>query len=70
MFAANGSSSFDDYIRGVETVSDPYYGTSQQSNNQSFHWTDGYGTYRSSNEATYDPNHTEVGNWTLMKGVR
>lgn len=67
---SGGSSSFSDYLRGVETVSDPYYGTSQQSNNQSFHWTDGYGTYRSSNDVTYDPNRSEVGNWTLMKGVR
>jgi hypothetical protein len=61
---------FDDYIRGVETVEDPYYGTSQRSNTQQFHWTDGYGTYRSSNDATYNPNHSEVGNWTIMKNIR
>ncbi|HEX5070074.1 MAG TPA: hypothetical protein VFV78_07645 [Vicinamibacterales bacterium] len=66
----SGAAKFDDYIRGVTTVDDPYYGTSQQSNNASFHWTDGYGNYRNSNDATYDPNRTEVGNWTPMRAVR
>jgi hypothetical protein len=68
-----GSSSaakFDDYIRGVTTVDDPYYGTSQHSNDTSFHWTDGYGNYRNSNDVTYDPNRTEVGNWTPMRAIR
>jgi hypothetical protein len=66
----NAASKFDDYIRGVMTVDDPYYGTSQQSNTKQFHWTDGYGAYRSSNDATYDPNRTEVGNWQQMRVVR
>ena len=47
---------FDDYIRGVETVDDPYYGTSQHSYNEQYHWTDGYGSYRNSNDPTYNPN--------------
>lgn len=66
----SGAAKFDDYIRGVTTVDDPYYGTSQHSNDTSFHWTDGYGNYRNSNDATYDPNRTEVGNWTPMRGIR
>ena len=69
---AEGRSSadkFDDYVRGVDTVDDPYYGTSQQSYNEQFHWTDGYGNYRNTNDATADPNRTEVGDWTLMKNV-
>jgi hypothetical protein len=61
---------FSDYIRGVDTTNDPYYGTSQHSSNEKFHWTDGYGNYRNTNEVTYDPNRTEVGNWTLMKNIR
>jgi hypothetical protein len=60
----------DDLIRGVTTMEDPYYGTSQHSNDTSFHWTDGYGNYRGSNDVTYDPNRTEVGNWTPMKAIR
>jgi hypothetical protein len=66
----SGSAKFDDYIRGVTTVDDPYYGTSQHSSDTSFHWTDGYGNYRNSNDTTYDPNRTEVGNWTPMKAIR
>jgi hypothetical protein len=57
---------FDDYVRGVDTVDDPVYGTSQHSSSEQYHWTDGYGTYRNSNDASYDPNHHEVGSWTLM----
>jgi hypothetical protein len=66
----SGAAKFDDYIRGVTTVDDPYYGTSQHSNNTSFHWTDGYGNYRHSTDTTYDPNRTEVGNWTPMRAIR
>jgi hypothetical protein len=71
--AASGTSAadaFDDYIRGVETTSDPYYGTSQHSADQQFHWTDGYGNYRDSNDASYDPNRTEVGQWQMMPPIR
>ncbi len=60
---------FDDYVRGVDTVDDPYYGTSQQSSNEQYHWTDGYGGYRNTNDASYDPNQKENGSWTLMKAV-
>ncbi len=62
----SSSDKFDDYIRGVDTTDDPYYGTSQHSSNESFHWTDGYGSYRNSNEAGYNPNQSEGGNWQLM----
>jgi hypothetical protein len=68
--ARSSTDKFDDYIRGVETVDDPYYGTSQHSTDNSFHWTDGYGNYRHSNDVTYDPNRTEVGNWQPMKPIR
>lgn len=61
---------FDDYIRGVDTLEDPYYGSTQLSSNNQFHWTDGFGSYRSSNNALYDPNQSEVGNWTPMRQVR
>jgi hypothetical protein len=64
------SAMLDDYIRGVDTVDDPYYGTSQHANTTSYHWTDGYGTYRNSNDATYDPNQNENGDWRLMPSTR
>lgn len=61
---------FSDYLRGVETLDDPVYGTSQHSFNQQFHWTDGYGSYRHSNDATYNPNQHENGDWQLMTPAR
>jgi hypothetical protein len=61
-----GNDAQDDYIRGVETMNDPDTGTSQHSFLEQYHWTDGYGNYRNSNDASYDPNHAENGNWQLM----
>ena len=68
--ARTSADRFDDYIRGVETTDDPYYGTSQHSYNESYHWTDGYGSYRNSSDATYTPNQNENGNWQLMQPAR
>jgi hypothetical protein len=62
----SGNDGQDDYIRGVETMNDPVTGTSQHSLTEQYHWTDGYGNYRNSNDASYDPNHAENGNWQLM----
>jgi hypothetical protein len=62
----SASDKFDDYVRGVDTTDDPYYGTSQHSSDESYHWTDGYGSYRNSNDASYNPGHSENGGWTLM----
>lgn len=61
---------FSDYIRGVETLDDPYYGTSQHSIQQQYHWTDGYGSYRNSNDSAYNPNQSESGDWKLMTPLR
>lgn len=47
---------FSDYVRGVERMQDPYWGESEQSYNERYHWTDGQGNYRSSNDSTFDPN--------------
>lgn len=68
--ARTSADNFDDYIRGVDTVNDPYYGTSQHASTEQFHWTDGYGNYRNSNDTTYDPTRSEVGNWQLMQPAR
>jgi hypothetical protein len=66
----SASDKFDDYVRGVDTVDDAYYGTSQHSYNEQYHWTDGYGSYRNSNEPGYNPNQQENGNWQLMQPAR
>jgi hypothetical protein len=58
---------FDDYIRGVDTVNDPYTGTSQQTG--TYHWTDGYGNYQNSNDVNFDPNRTSNITWTQMTPV-
>lgn len=73
--AANAPASrdgFSEYIRGVETMKDPYWGTSQQSYNQKHHWTDGHGNYRSSNDSTYNPNVGAGGGvtWQRMEPAR
>jgi hypothetical protein len=64
----DGVDKFDDLIRGVDTTDDPYYGTSQHSTSESYHWTDGYGGYRNTNDPGANPNVTEGGGtWTLMQ---
>ena len=65
-----GADKQDDYIRGVDTVEDPVYGTSQHSLTEQYHWTDGYSNYRNSNDPNYDPNKHENGDWQLMPLAR
>lgn len=55
--AAGGSGDgFSQYIRGTTRMSDPYWGTSERDSNYSYHWTDGQGNYRASNDAGFNPN--------------
>jgi len=58
---------FSEYIRGVETYDDPYYGESQQDYNYQYHWTDGFGNYQHSNDPFFNPNLDSNQNWTLME---
>jgi hypothetical protein len=58
---------FSEYIRGVETMDDPYWGESQQDYNYRYHWTDGFGNYQHSNDAFFNPNIGSSQNWTLME---
>jgi hypothetical protein len=60
----------DDNIRGVTTLDDPNGGTTQRSNSQQYHWTDGNGNYRDSNDPSYNPNNTENGSWHIMNESR
>lgn len=58
---------WDDLIRGVDTVNDPNGGTTQLSNSGQFHFTDGFGNYRTSDDSNYTPDKAgEVGSWTQM----
>lgn len=63
---------FSQYIRGTQRMQDPYWGESEQSNQQRYHWTDGFGNYRSSNDATFNPNIGAGGGptWQRMDPVR
>jgi hypothetical protein len=61
---------FDDYLRGVDTMNDPYTGTSQHSSTEQFHWTDGYGNYAHSNDASFDPNLSSTISWQPMSAAK
>jgi hypothetical protein len=58
---------WDDMIRGVDTLNDPNGGTTQLSNLGQYHYTDGFGNYRTSDDPNYTPEKAgEVGSWTQM----
>jgi hypothetical protein len=63
---------FSQYIRGTTRMNDPYWGTSERDSNYSYHWTDGQGNYRASNDAGFNPNIGAGGgpNWQRMEPAR
>jgi hypothetical protein len=63
---------WDDLIRGVDTVNDPSTGgTTQLSNLGQYHFTDGFGNYRTSDDPNYNPEKAgEVGSWQLMTAAQ
>jgi hypothetical protein len=63
----HASQQFSDYMRGVNTYNDPYWGQSQHSSNYDYVWSDGAGSYRYSNDSTFNPNMNSNGNWQLMR---
>ena len=58
---------FSQYIRGTERMQDPYYGTSEQSYTNKYHWTDGSGNYQHSNDPNFNPNNGSNTNWQRMQ---
>ena len=70
--ARTSGDGFSGYLRGTETMQDPYWGTSERSYLNRYHWTDGSGNYRSSNDATFNPNVGTGGgvNWQRMEPAR
>ena len=61
---------FDQYIRGTERMQDPYWGTSEQSYMNKYHWTNGQGEYQHSNDAGFNPNTNSNQHWQLMESVK
>jgi len=63
---------WDDVIRGVDTVNDPSTGgTTQLSNLGQYHFTDGFGNYRTTDDPNYTPEKAgEVGSWQLMTAAQ
>ena len=70
--AQSPNDAFSQYLRGTERMKDPYRGESDQSYHQKYHWTDGGGNYRSSNDSTFNPNIGAGGgvNWQRMEPAR
>ena len=54
--SGGGKNGFNDYIRGIERVNNPYGGESEVSSQSRYHWTDGSGNYRGSNDPSFNPN--------------
>jgi hypothetical protein len=63
---------WDDVIRGVDTVNDPSTGgTTQLSNLGQYHFTDGFGNYRTADDPNYTPEKAgENGSWQLMTAAQ
>jgi hypothetical protein len=70
--ARSAADHWDDLIRGVDTVNDPSTGgTTQLSNLGQYHFTDGFGNYRTSDDPNYTPEKAgEVGSWQLMTAAQ
>jgi hypothetical protein len=69
---AGPNDAFSQYIRGTTRMEDPYWGTSERDSNYRYHWTDGQGNYRASNDASFNPNIGAGGgpNWQRMEPAR
>jgi hypothetical protein len=70
--ASSSGDGFSGYLRGTERMQDPYWGTSDRSYLNKYHWTDGSGNYRSSNDASFNPNVGAGGGvtWQRMEPAR
>jgi hypothetical protein len=70
--ARSAADHWSDLIRGVDTVNDPSTGgTTQLSNLGQYHFTDGFGNYRTTDDPNYTPEKAgEVGSWTQMTAAQ
>ena len=69
--ARSAADHWDDMIRGVDTVNDPSNGgTTQLSNLGQYHFTDGFGNYRTTDDPNYTPEKAgENGSWSPQIGA-
>lgn len=51
-------------------MQDPYWGTSEQSYMNKYHWTNGQGECQHSNDAGFNPNNNSNQRWQLMESVK
>lgn len=69
--ARSAADHWDDVIRGVDTLNDPNGGTTQLSNLGQYHFTDGFGNYRTTDDPNYTPEKAgEVGSWSQMTAAQ
>lgn len=70
--ARSAADHWDDVIRGVDTLNDPSTGgTTQLSDLGQYHFTDGFGNYRTTDDPNYTPEKAgEVGSWTQMTAAQ
>lgn len=70
--ASSPNDSFSQYLRGTEHMKDPYWGESDHPYSERYHWTDGSGNYRSSNDPSFNPNIGAGGGptWQKMEPAR
>lgn len=68
----DASDDFSGYLRGTQRMKDPYWGESERSYADRYHWTDGSGNYRSSNDPGFNPNIGTGGGvtWQRMDPAR
>ena len=70
--AASSGDGFSQAMRGTQRMKDPYWGESERPASESYHWTDGQGSYRSSNDPSFNPNVGAGGGptWQRMEPTR
>jgi len=70
--AASSGDGFSQAMRGTQRMKDPYWGESERPASESYHWTDGQGSYRSSNDPSFNPNVGAGGGptWQRMEPAR
>lgn len=68
--AERAAEDFDQYIRGTEKVEDSSGNVTEQSSLYSYHWTDGFGNFVHSNDASFDPNNHSNVPYEKLKPVK
>lgn len=67
---SQSADNFDQYIRGTEHLQDQNGVVSDQSTDYNYHWTDGFGRFVHTDDASLDPNQYLNGNYQKMTPPR